>query len=243
MEQENKLPDSTEPQPTITSLERLQRYSEIRISSFSDVFALAQDGMKGLAGMAREYGEEQVHDILCLVIANIQNSFNVTLKMSEVQIEEAADIIRTEFYFLIPADFKLFSIGAKSGKYGQSFNRLDAQVICTMLRQYVEERMERAQYSASKEHKALKEAEKLTPEQVAAFKARFYNGADDLFQKIKANDEEPDDKEARYQAWKQVYNQSKEHNLDQEIIDTKRRLKELTNRRKQSVERGEADNK
>jgi hypothetical protein len=202
MEQEKTLPASTEKPKQITSLERLQKYSEIRVANFGDVFALAESGMKGLAGMAREHGEKKVHAILCLVIANIQHSFNVTNKMSETQIEEAADIIREEFYFLTPADFQLFSKGAKSGKFGESFNRLDAQVICTMLRGYVEERLERAQYNSKKEHRQLKESEKLTPEQVQEFKARFYNGADDLFQKIKANDEEPDEKEARFQKWK-----------------------------------------
>jgi len=58
----------------------------------------------------------------------------------------------TEFYWLKPEDFKLCFNNAKTGKYGQLYNRLDGSVIFEWLNNYQNERAEFFALQRSKEN-------------------------------------------------------------------------------------------
>lgn len=187
----------------------MQNYEAIPAKSLEDVFACQDAGMRGIGGIAKQFGEESVQSVLIIMIAGLQRSFNVGNPMSEYQIRECCDLIREQYNYLTPADLKVFTAGVKSGKYGTSYNRIDTQVVMEWLQKYVQERFEAAEYYQNKAHKQLRASEVLSEEQIADIKKRFYEGADDLFQRIKANDEEPDEKERKYQEIKRQYHESR----------------------------------
>lgn len=216
---------------TSLSLERLRNYEAIPAKKFEDVFACQDAGMRGIGGIAKQFGEESVQPVLIILIAGLQRSFNVGNPMSEYQIRECCDLIREQYNYLTPADLKVFTAGVKSGKYGTSYNRIDTQVVMEWLQKYVQERFEAAEYYQNKAHKQLRASEALSQEQIADIKKRFYENSDDLFQRIKANDEAEDESEANYQKWKKEVYASQEVPLEEQLrlkrLEVERLEKEL----------------
>lgn len=142
----------------------------------------------GLAAMARNTSEEFVQDAVMIFLLNLQDSLNVSNAMSDIQIQEAARLIRANYYFLTPFDFKLASDGIKMGKYGQSFNRLDVQVIGTWLDAYCQERSEQA---ASVSRQKSEDGKKpLTKEELAFIRQMVYSDTKKLDEKRKLEAEE-----------------------------------------------------
>jgi hypothetical protein len=99
-----------------------------------------------LAKFKAELGELKVKALLVWIIADFVQQFNVGKTMNDKQIGRVTELILDEFYFLKPDDFKLCFNDVIKGKYGTSYDRVDAQVICNWLRQYVNERMEVADH-------------------------------------------------------------------------------------------------
>jgi len=78
--------------------------------------------------------------------------------MTDLQLVETSKLIQQEFYFLKPCDFRIFFDMMKSGDFGTIYDRMDGNVICVALRQYVEQRINTAEvmsYELAKEIKAL----------------------------------------------------------------------------------------
>lgn len=187
--------------------------------------------MVGIGRMAREIGETAVHDILCLVIAQIQKSLNVTNTMSAYQIKEAADLIRREYNFLTPFDFKVFSDGAKMGKFGTSYNRLDVQVLLEWLKKYVDERFAAAEYHTGNEVRKLSEGQKMSPEEEKAFRERFYSEGEKIFQAWEKNAKDNMMSEEEYLIWRETKFNTGEYkeelSLETRIEAKKKELAEL----------------
>lgn len=78
--------------------------------------------------------------VLVELICNCAAFFSVGKGMNNDQVKDTAELIMSEFYFLKLADFNLFFKRIKSGHYGQTFDRIDGNVIMVHLRTYCEER-------------------------------------------------------------------------------------------------------
>jgi len=81
-------------------------------------------------------GPETLTAIVINELINLQDFFNVTVKMSPGQISETAEIVLEKFYFMRLDEIKLCFRRAKAGDYGELYNRLDGSVIIGWLKQY-----------------------------------------------------------------------------------------------------------
>lgn len=95
-----------------------------------------------LPGLIDQYGAKRIHGILVVMITQFCNSFNVIRPMTAEQIVDCAgEILNTSHEdFLSVEDIMIFFQGAKMGKYGKVFDRLDQQIIFSMLEVYREVR-------------------------------------------------------------------------------------------------------
>lgn len=76
------------------------------------------------------------------MIREINGFYNVSNRMSAIQMAETAKIIVDEFYPLTVSDIKLFTKYAKMGTFGECF-RIDGSVIMRWLNEYFKMRMDR----------------------------------------------------------------------------------------------------
>ena len=77
--------------------------------------------------------------------------------MDPYQIKDTIDLIREEYHYYKPDDFKLFFKMAKKGYFGQVFGRMDGEVIMNWLIKYDQHRYTMA------ETQSIKEADKFKP--------------------------------------------------------------------------------
>lgn len=106
-----------------------------------------------LPGLVDQYGTQKIHGLLVVILTEFCNFYNVVRPMTAEQIVSCAfDLINTanEDYLSIE-DLTIFFQGAKSGKYGKIYDRLDQQTIFDMLEIYRQERHQK--YMAIKEEK------------------------------------------------------------------------------------------
>ncbi len=80
--------------------------------------------------------------------------FNVVNTMSDTQVAMTVDLIIEEYPYMKTDDFKLCFKNAMKMKYGESYNRIDGQVIMGWLREYNKERCAIADSQSWNEHKA-----------------------------------------------------------------------------------------
>lgn len=107
---------------------------------------------KNLLSIERQYripelsktSYKDVRNILAVVITSFVNSFNVKNNMNEKQVFDLAEnIIETSNEDnLSIEDVIVFLKGAKMGRYGKVYDRLDEQVIFEMFERYRQERHE-----------------------------------------------------------------------------------------------------
>lgn len=95
-----------------------------------------------LPGLAQKVGVENLGALLMAEITKFQACYNVIRPMNPDQIAQCAfSIIQTsEEDYLSLEDLVLFFEGAKQGKYGKVYDRLDQQIIFEMLELYREQR-------------------------------------------------------------------------------------------------------
>lgn len=99
-----------------------------------------KSGLPSLAKMGSEFGAEQVEDLIKLWIIDMTEFINIGKSMSPTQIENTAFLIVSEFYHLNMADINLVFRRAKTGYYGEIYDRLDGQVILGWFKKYNQER-------------------------------------------------------------------------------------------------------
>lgn len=126
-----------------------QYYVTLHPKRIEDVF---NSPTCSIAKLRVEAGELKVKALLVYVISDFIEQFNVGKTMNDKQIGRATELILDEFHFLKPDDFKLCFDNALKGHYGASYDRIDAQVICSWLNQYVQERMNTADHLSYQEH-------------------------------------------------------------------------------------------
>ena len=74
------------------------------------------------------------------MIDDMQRSIQLTQSMTPFQMEVAAEVILSDYYFLKMEEVRMCFVNAISGKYGKIFNRIDVAVICEWLSLYMAKR-------------------------------------------------------------------------------------------------------
>lgn len=100
--------------------------------------------------------------VMVIILVDLIDFFNVGKSMSDSQVANVADMITSEYGFLKIDDFKLCFNRAKKGVYGQSYDRIDGQVIFCWLNKYIDERYNQADEESFREHSEMKMNEKRT---------------------------------------------------------------------------------
>lgn len=111
-----------------------------------------------LPGLVEQYGAKRIHQLLVVLLTEFCNTFNVIRPMSANQIVScASEILNTSNEdYLSMEDLTIFFQGAKTGKYGKVYDRLDQQMIFEMLEIYRQERHEQYQNIKDEQHVNLK---------------------------------------------------------------------------------------
>lgn len=104
-----------------------------------------------------ETSETVARALMAYIISDCIECLNVGKTMNDVQTARACDVILDEFYFLKPDDFKLCFNRAIMGRYGATYDRIDVQVLCGWLNQYVADRMNAADDVSYNQHLEIKE--------------------------------------------------------------------------------------
>ena len=97
-------------------------------------------------------GEIKVKALVLYALADIIEQLNVGKTMNDTQLGRATELVIEEYYFLKPDDFKLCFNRVMKGVYGQTYDRVDVQVIFGWLDKYVNDRHEEAAASTCNEH-------------------------------------------------------------------------------------------
>lgn len=111
-----------------------------------------------LPGLVDQYGAKKIHQLLVVLLTQFCNTFNVIRPMTAEQIVACASEIlntSTEDYLSIE-DLTIFFQGAKNGKYGKIYDRLDQQIIFEMLEVYRQQRHEQYLNIKEEQHANLK---------------------------------------------------------------------------------------
>lgn len=110
------------------------------------------DGLSPSLATLKKYQSEMVTAlILCKIIKDTANFYNVGGAINDNQITTTAVLIIDTFYFLNIKDFVLCFNMAKAGKFGKLFDRLDGAIFLGWLEQYNELRLQAAQEKAQNE--------------------------------------------------------------------------------------------
>nr|WP_288747444.1 hypothetical protein [uncultured Phocaeicola sp.] len=129
-----------------------EKYCEtLRPKKVEDVFLSNEPA---IGTIIRKLGEPQARAILVILIADALAFFNVVNTMSDTQVAMTVDLIIEEYPYMKTDDFKLCFKNAMKMKYGESYNRIDGQVIMGWLREYNKERCAIADSQSWNEHKS-----------------------------------------------------------------------------------------
>ena len=154
----NSLPIST---PALLPASPSKAFEQLTPVNYQDVF---ECGSSALSVVKREQGKQAASAYISIMLADVEQFFNVKNGMTEIQIKMLVDMILKNFFFLKISDLRLFSEKFKMGLYGKVYDRLDGGVVMDALNKYVDDRMEEAaqyhQQRASKFKSAGQQAAK-----------------------------------------------------------------------------------
>ena len=105
----------------------------------------------------KAYGASTPASWLMPQLLNLSEFCGCRDKLSISMIEELADIIAQEWYYLKVSELMLFFYWFKSGKYGRFYGSVDPLVITTSLREFVADRNEAISKREYEERKARRE--------------------------------------------------------------------------------------
>lgn len=95
-----------------------------------------------LRRLEAEHGRDEIVSILSILILRTAAFFNIGNNISEDQTLELAYMMADRYPYETVEDFVLMFNRAKSGKYGEMYNRLDGLVIFSWMGKYLEEKAE-----------------------------------------------------------------------------------------------------
>lgn len=147
----------------------IESWNQVRVSTFTEAVKSTSPVLKELVS---EHGEIMVKAILTKKIAGIVKFFNVGKSMNDIQIADTISLILEHYPRLKPEDIELCFKKAKSGQYGQLYDRLDGQVILGWIFAYTQAKSEFVEHNnfiIHKENKLLNEAPSTTEGKKAGF--------------------------------------------------------------------------
>ena len=125
-------------------LERLDKLSwndsKPSNSPSSLVQILEREDLKSIVRIKKEQGVEVVQSALSILIAGVNDFFNLPQPMKPSQIKQTAELIMERYYFYKLEEFQLCFKNAMGGDYGTIYNRLDGAVIFEWLKKFDTER-------------------------------------------------------------------------------------------------------
>lgn len=140
----------------------VKSWEKVKPVSFTDVVKSTNPILKDLVA---KHSEIKVMAILTLKIENLIKFFNIGKSMGATQIAETITLILENYPRLKPDDIELCFKKAKSGQYGQLYDRLDGQVILGWIFAYTQSKDVFIEHNNFMLHKANKGAEyEATPE-------------------------------------------------------------------------------
>lgn len=89
-------------------------------------------------------------------LVDLRLSVNIGKRMTDDQCTQTAILLLQDFYNLKIADINLIFRKAKTGQFGEMYNRLDGVMIYQWFDQYFNQRCEIAEQMSQKEHDNLK---------------------------------------------------------------------------------------
>lgn len=110
---------------------------------------------KPLAAIRRDIGEDKLLSAINLLLVDFAAFYSVGRQMGVEQIKETARLIVKNYYYLKVDDLNLFFDQMKSGEFGQTYDRIDGNVILANLKVYSEKRMALAEELNIKRHEAI----------------------------------------------------------------------------------------
>ena len=112
-----------------------------------------------LAVIRKEQGDMPTMAAIVKILGALAKFFTVGKGMDSLQLAETAKLLLQEYYFLKIEDLKLCFDRMKLGHYGQTYDRVDGNVILLAVKAYCDERMNVAESLSIEAHKEAKEAE------------------------------------------------------------------------------------
>ena len=112
-----------------------------------------QDQSDALSVIKKKVGEEVSLAIIKVWIINLNDYLNISRKMNPAQIDETANLIMEEFFYLKTSDIALIFKRIKTGYYGGFYESIDGMKILDMMHQYAEERINMHMNENDRQHR------------------------------------------------------------------------------------------
>lgn len=139
------------------SVKALKRYSPKLISEVTTLEAAQRMQLPSIARIKKESGEQARNKLIVAMIHAFQSSLNIERVMSVAQMQDAAEIIGREYYWMNLADLNVILTQGRMGRMGEMFGKFDITTLCTWIDKYATERMEyhaRQSIDRHNEHKS-----------------------------------------------------------------------------------------
>ena len=134
----------------------LQYFNSLKPKKFSDVFISTACT---IGKYNREDGLTKARAVLCILLNDFIDNFNVGQSMSPLQVAKSADRILEKYGMLKIDDLKLCFDMVISGHFGAVY-RLDVNVVVDWIDKYINERLNEADLNSYDSHQNIKSNEK-----------------------------------------------------------------------------------
>jgi hypothetical protein len=153
-------------------------------------------------------GDIKLKAWLALEITALVQFLNLGKNMSDTQIAGTIDFILQDYSNLNMADFKLFFNGIKQGKCGTLYDRIDGQVILSLLSEYKSERAHSAETMQIVQQSQYKQDERLETKE--DYSAGYLDAIKEILKEVeekkKAFKEEPKKQPIKQDQFRALHN-------------------------------------
>lgn len=163
MQQKLLVPDSTrlllnaiaKDQP-MQLLGAVRKYYSRGVIDFEKVLSI--DAFARVPNLTHVYGFEMIHKLVAVLLTQFNNSMNLIRPLTGEQVVEISEalVMTAEEDQLSMEDLVLFFKGAREGKYGKIYDRLDQQMVFQILEEYRQQRHEAYRRSEEARHLQFK---------------------------------------------------------------------------------------
>jgi hypothetical protein len=134
--------------------DNLQQFKNNGVVNFANILSIPSKDR--LPELVQIHGQQKIHALLVMMLADFANSFNLIRPMTQDQmVSTALELIATSYDDnLAIEDFAIFFSDAKSAKYGKVLDRMDQQTVFELFENYRQNRHKA--YLQSKEEQNVK---------------------------------------------------------------------------------------